>query len=77
MTKSQKRVKLIIEKFQKYINTYSDQLGYLDYSDDTIIYDVLYGLGIALNEKEYKYKSGFDKFKKFISLILYEYLEEK
>jgi hypothetical protein len=70
MTKSQKRVKLIIEKLQKYINTYSDQLGYLDYSDDTIIYDVLYGLGIALNEKEYKYAMGFNKFKRF----LYKYI---
>jgi len=71
MTESQKRVKLIIEKLQKYINTYSDQYGYLEYSDDTIIKDMLYGLGIALNEKEYTYALGFNKFKKFLHKYIY------
>lgn len=66
LTPEQKRVKKIITYLRKYINTYPKQSGYLNYSDDVIIDDILYGLGAALDE-QYKYASGFYKFKKFLS----------
>ena len=59
----QKRVKAIIEKLQHYMETYSDQTGYLDYSDETIIDDVLYGLGIAIDDEKYHFNDGYRKFK--------------
>jgi DNA-binding MltR family transcriptional regulator len=58
----QKKVKKIVEHLKEYINTYDNQTGYLNYSDEVIIDDLIYGLGIALDEK-YKFANGFDKFK--------------
>ena len=63
LNKKQQRVKEIIEKLQHYMATYSDQRGYLDYSDETIIDDVLYGLGIALDEKAHSFFDGYNVFK--------------
>jgi hypothetical protein len=63
LTKEQQRAKRIIDSLTKYMETYSNQQGYLYYSDETIINDVLYGLGIALNRKEYEWSPGFAKFK--------------
>lgn len=62
MNDRQKKVKKAIEYLKKYIVTYEEQFGYLDYSDEIIINDILYGLGAALDGK-YKFASGFDKFK--------------
>lgn len=56
-------VKAIIESFQHYVTTYTTQPDYLNYSDTTIIDDMLYGLGLAFNEKEYKMAGGYRKFK--------------
>lgn len=50
--KKQKRVAKIIKFLKHYINTYDRQIGYLDYSDETIIDDILYGLGTALDVDE-------------------------
>jgi len=65
MTKKQKRVKKIIDSLKEYINTYDTQPDYLNYSEEIIINDMLYGIGIALNNK-YKYYNGYEKFKKFL-----------
>ena len=63
MKASQKRVKKIIESLQHYMDTYDKQLGYLDYSDKTIIEDILYGLGTAIDKKKFSFAPGFDLFK--------------
>lgn len=57
-----KHVKEAIEKLTRYMKTYDRQIGYLDYSDETIIDDILYGLGAALSE-DYMYADGYRKFK--------------
>ena len=62
MTRRQRKVKTMIKYFTHYMTTYDKQLGYLDYTDETIINDVLYGLGISMGKK-YLYSGGFDKFK--------------
>jgi len=64
MTEQQKKVKKAIEYLQNYMQTYDKQGGYLDYTDETIINDVLYGLGVAIGGKEYEFAQGFKKFKK-------------
>jgi len=63
MTSKQKRMKKAVKYLQDYMNTYSGQSGYLDYADETLIDDVLYGLGVALGPKRYAFARGFRKFK--------------
>jgi hypothetical protein len=69
--KEKQRVKQAIESLQKYINTYDQQYRYQYYSDETIINDILYGLGVALEPEKYKFHDGFCKFKD----VLREHLE--
>jgi len=64
MNDEQKRMKKAIEYLQKFMNTYDQQYGYLDYRDETLIDDVLYGLGVALDGSEYRMANGFRKFQK-------------
>jgi len=61
--KKQKRVVKIIKSLKHYINTYNRQIGYLDYSDETIIDDILYGLGTALDANKYSFFEGFRELK--------------
>lgn len=60
-----------LEKFKNYVNTYDKQSGHEDYSVKTIIDDFLYGIGICLDDAEFSFADGYDKFKK----ILLEHLE--
>ncbi len=53
-------------KLSKYWATYDEQYKYTSYSDQTFIHDALYGLGIAIDPKEYKCAQGYDKFKAFL-----------
>jgi hypothetical protein len=62
LNKRQKRMQRIVTHFQEYVRTYDSQMGYLDYEDKTLLDDMLYGLGLAIDEK-YRYGSGYDKFK--------------
>jgi len=66
LTPEQQRVKKAIKFLKRYINTYESQRGYLNYDDTTIIDDILYGLGLALDEKKYSFYSGFMTFKAFL-----------
>ena len=63
MNARQKHVKRAIEYLKNYMNTYDNQYGYLDYTDETIINDVLYGLGVAVGGRKYEFAQGFAKFK--------------
>jgi hypothetical protein len=51
----------IVFDFQHYVATYSDQPGFLDYSDRTFIQDMLYGIGLAIDPKAFKCADGFDR----------------
>jgi hypothetical protein len=73
MTEKQKRMKDVVAKLTHYMDTYDKQYGYVDYDDAIFINDVLYGIGIALDEKEYKYAPGFIKFKSFLKEFLNEH----
>ena len=68
----QKRMHDVVTYLQDYMRAYTNQRYYFDYSDETFIDDVLYGLGVALNP-EYQYGEGFDKFK----ARLRKHLEDK
>jgi len=59
-----------IEKFKEYVNTYDPHKHGLG-SDVTIIKDMVYGLGIALDEKKYSMADGFRRFiKHLVDIIL-------
>lgn len=60
--KKRRRMKAAVEYLQKYMATYDKQFGYQDYRDETLIDDVLYGLGVALG-REHQFADGFAKFK--------------
>lgn len=62
LTQDQKRMRDAVRRLRKYVNTYHRQLGYTDYTDYTFIEDILYGLGIALDDA-HAFASGFDRFK--------------
>lgn len=61
--------KFDMEKFKEYVNTYDKCKNGLD-NDDTIVKDMLYGIGLCLNKKEFEFADGFKKFKTFIKAFL-------
>lgn len=60
------------DKFKDYVNTYKPQEHGLNIPD-VVLEDMLYGLGISLNSKEYKMRDGYEKFKQ----DLIKFIEEK
>lgn len=59
---AQKRMAGAVAYLAGYMANYAKQTGYEDYRDETLIDDVLYGLGAALGD-EYRFASGFELFK--------------
>lgn len=60
-----KSMKNVVADLQKYIETYSSQPTYEEFSDEVFIDDIVYGLGVALSE-EYKFAPGFSDFKEVL-----------
>lgn len=63
-----KRVREAVSYLQNYIGTYHNQEFYEDYSDETIINDVLYGLGVALYGESARFAMGSLWFKQKVLL---------
>lgn len=63
----------MVKFLQRYMETYDQQHGYENYTDRTLINDVLYGLGVALNPNEHQFANGFDKWK----MELIDFLKEE
>ena len=61
--------KFDMQKFKDYVQTYNAKKNGLD-NDDTIVKDMLYGIGLCLNKKEFEFADGFKKFKTFIKAFL-------
>lgn len=59
----QNRMRKIVAAYQQYVATYSKQASYLDYMDKTLISDMLYGIGLAIDKDKFYGASGFDRFK--------------
>jgi hypothetical protein len=62
LSAKQARMRDAVAYLKKYMRTYDKQIGYADYSETTLIDDVLYGLGVAL-DREHVGASGYDTFK--------------
>lgn len=61
-----------VKYLQNYMNTYSNQEGYEDYSVRIYIEDILYGLGVSIDENKYQWAEGFREFKKDLMQFLVE-----
>jgi hypothetical protein len=61
--------KFDMQKFKEYVQTYDAKKNGLD-NDDTIVKDMLYGIGLCLNKEEFMFADGFKKFKTFIKAFL-------
>lgn len=52
-------------KFKEYVNTYPTEL--IDNtSNKTILLDMLYGLGVSLDDVNYRWNDGFKQFLKYL-----------
>lgn len=70
--KSREHMKAAVARLQEYMSTYNKQPGYEDYTADTFIHDVIYGIGIALDPDEYRMGGGYEKFKRRVIALLEE-----
>ncbi len=61
--------KFDMEKFKEYVNTYDKRKNGLD-NDETIVKDMLYGIGLCLDKEEYSFVGGYKKFKTFLKAFL-------
>lgn len=61
-TEEQQRRVDAVATFLTYMNTYPNQVGYEDYTDETYIDDILYGLGTSIGPEEYNFHDGYMKF---------------
>jgi hypothetical protein len=65
----------VVKKFQEYVATYSDQLFYKTYSVECIVNDMIYGLGIAIDDK-FKFANGYREWKKELNEIINKEIEK-
>ncbi len=66
----QPNMKEAVKYLVNYMVTYDKQPEYLDYDARIYVDDVLYGLGVSLNKKEFSFARGFQKFKKELKRYL-------
>jgi hypothetical protein len=60
--KRREHVRKAIAHFDLYVSEYDEQTNYEDYSDVTIVKDMVYGLGLALwGEAEHQGASGYER----------------
>ncbi len=55
--------------FKEYVRTYGEKENTDMYSNETIVKDMLYGIGLSLDKNEYKERSGFVRFMKWLAGI--------
>ncbi len=62
------RMRAMLESFENYVVTYRSQEGWEDYSDKMFLDDMLYGLGIAMedSDEQYTWGNGFQRFKEYL-----------
>ena len=55
-------MKKALAYMRKYLRTYSNQLFWEKYSEDTWLRDILYGLGVSIDKERYAWRDGLDLF---------------
>lgn len=78
VTPEQKRMRAAVARFQKYVATYTNERYYDTYSEKTFVEDMLYGIGLALQElrpTDYSGADGYERFKEYLRGLLSARLE--
>jgi hypothetical protein len=66
---NQKRMRKCVAQMQEYVRTYSDQLHYDMYREEVFVDDMLYGIGLALQElrpTDYSGAGGYERLKEYL-----------
>jgi len=56
-------------KFMEYVNTYDPKID-AENNNRTIIHDILFGIGLSLDQENFEFHDGYKRFKKFLKEIL-------
>jgi hypothetical protein len=62
LTPEQKRRRKALAFLKNYVNTYDKQAAWDDLTESGFIKDMVYGIGVALDEEKYSYANGFERF---------------
>lgn len=62
-SKKTKQRRAALKFLTNYFKTYDKQASWDKVSDKTFLDDALYGIGVALDEKQHSYAQGWDRFK--------------
>ena len=60
-------IKQAVAVLQEYMNTYQDQPEYERYMTVTLVNDVIYGLGLAIDENRFSGHAGFTEFRRVLA----------
>lgn len=66
---SEKAQKFDWPKFIEYVNTYDPKID-AGNRNKTIIHDILFGIGLSLDQENFEFYDGYKKFKNFLKEIL-------
>jgi hypothetical protein len=61
--------KFDMEKFKEYVNTYDKKKHGLN-NGEVIVKDMIYGIGLCLDKKEFSFADGYRKFTKLLKSFL-------
>ena len=62
----------VIAAMKHYIDTYPNQRSWELYTYSTILNDLIYGIGIAIDKEKYEFADGYKEFKKHLIEFLTE-----
>lgn len=69
-------IKKATEKLNHFVGTYSKQPNYTQYSNQTFLNDMLYGIGISIDEDKYFAAQGYTEFLKLLQSHINNELEQ-
>lgn len=58
-----KRMKKIFARYLQYVSTYMNEDYNADCQDKTFVLDMVYGIGLSIDEERFRCADGFDRFK--------------
>jgi len=64
-----KKKKFDFDAFMEYVNTYDPKRHALD-EPETILKDMIYGLGLSLDKDRYKFADGYGRFKYYLETLI-------
>lgn len=65
----QKAMGRAVDELQDYVGTYDEQAEYRSYSDKTFVDDILYGLGLSMQNlipSDFRGAGGYERFKQYL-----------